>query len=42
MYNPPARLGRRQVVRHETLDLAFGGSNPPAPTTGMRQPYSPS
>ena len=24
-------LGRRQVVRHQTLDLAFEGSNPSAP-----------
>ncbi len=30
-------LGRRQAVRHETLDLAFGGSNPPAPTMPPRR-----
>ncbi len=26
-------LGRRQVVRHQVLVLAFGGSNPSGPAT---------
>ena len=26
-------LGRRQVVRHGSLEPAFGGSNPPAPAS---------
>src|SRR5439155_16441697 len=29
--NPVLLVGRGQAVRHETLDLASGGSNPPAP-----------
>ncbi len=28
-------MGRGQVVRHETLDLAIGGSNPPAPARAL-------
>src|SRR5437867_12159841 len=31
--NPVLLVGRGQAVRHETLDLASGGSNPPAPAT---------
>ena len=34
----PQRLGRRQAVRHGTLDPASGGSNPPAPTNDRSRP----
>src|SRR5882762_5798372 len=34
--NPVLLVGRGQAVRHETLDLAFGGSNPPAPANLLR------
>ena len=33
-------LGRRQAASHEILDLAIGGSNPPAPAThGSKKGY---
>src|SRR5204863_6200125 len=39
--NPVLLVGRGQAVRHETLDLASGGSNPPAPAiVGAAAPAS--
>ncbi len=35
--NPVLLVGRGQAVRHETLDLASGGSNPPAPAIPGRR-----
>src|SRR5690348_8500402 len=34
---PRSLVGRGQAVRHETLDLALGGSNPPAPAIPGRR-----
>ena len=34
-------MGRRQAVSHEILDLASGGSNPPAPAKDEYQVLSP-
>ena len=36
--SPRLLLGRRQVVRHGSLEPAFGGSNPPAPANGTGDP----